>query len=606
MPRIFTFLFVFFFPFMVGAQIRFHVQVPKTADINEQVRVQFVLNGAAGENFSAPSFPDFDVLVGPSVSSYSNVQMINGRTSSSSSTTYTFILSPRHKGHLIIGSATVHAGGKVYRTAPTSVLVSGNVQRGATASASKRNGDDWGMHLSRVGNRISDRDLYFTADVSRRTVYEQEPITLTYRYHARQGVGLANISLSQKPELKGFWTQEIPQPHNLSPSAVRIGGRQYLVGAVLQYLIFPQQTGHLTLPAVSFDCDVAQQEDGIDEIDAFFNGGGLINKKISRISPAVVLDVLPLPTPKPAGFSGGVGHLTVSGALITPTPRTNDVVTYRISVSGAGNLKLIKAPSVTFPKDFDAYAPKTTDNTHITTAGVTGNVQFDYTFVPRNVGNYVIPSTPFVYFDTSRRTYVTLHTVPLRLHIKKGEKEASDAATALALRNTDIRENHYGVHAPFSMIGWNVIGSWPYFVVLIVWIIAMVGAYMGIGKYFERRSDIAGRRSEKAAARARKHLRRAEKLLQGGNDSEYYSELSEVVYTYLSDKLNLPVSALTRYEIHTGCQRYGISDSELQEIDQLLDEMDFRRFAPNSESSVRQDLFRRAQKLIAHLETYFK
>ena len=189
---------------------------------------------------------------------------------------------------------------------------------------------------------------------------------------------------------------------------------------------------------MTFTCDVAQQDNNIDEIDAFFNGGGMIDKKVQVTSPATQLKVLPLPTPKPQHFSGGVGQFQLTAQLISPQPRTNDIGTLRLTVTGTGNLKLIKAPDVAFPKDFDNYPAKVTDNVRITPEGVTGNMQFDYTFVPQNVGSYTIPSVQLVYFDPEKRSYVTAQTAPITLQIRKGEKTREETNAQLGLSYSDI------------------------------------------------------------------------------------------------------------------------------------------------------------------------
>ena len=202
---------------------------------------------------------------------------------------------------------------------------------------------------------------------------------MSYRYHIREGVAVVNIMPSGKPDMKGFWTQEVELPRNLHPEAANIGGKLYRVGTNLQYLIFPQQSGKLTIPALPFDCAIEQRSTGIDEIDAFFNGGGSMKVDLQRSAPAVSIEVLPLPQPQPADFSGGVGQLSISASLITPMPKTNDVATLRVVVRGTGNLKLVKTPVVDFPKGFDTYSPKTNDKVRITPGGIDGSMEFDYT-----------------------------------------------------------------------------------------------------------------------------------------------------------------------------------------------------------------------------------
>ena len=57
--------------------------------------------------------------------------------------------------------------------------------------------------------------------------------------------------------------------------------------------------------------------------------------------------------------------------------RQNDALTLRVTVSGSGNMKLMKTPVVKFPKDFETYDAKITDQTKVGRGGVSGNKIFD-------------------------------------------------------------------------------------------------------------------------------------------------------------------------------------------------------------------------------------
>ena len=593
--RRFLSLFVTFLFTLYGVgQVTFKVNAPNRIDINGQIRLQFELNGAEGSNFQQPSLADFDVLAGPNVSTSNSIVIINGRTKTSASTIYTYILAPKHNGTLQVGSASIQARGKVYKTNPLKIQVSGKSSPNANSSAASSRGV---QDVPNYGSHIGAKDVYFTAEASKQRIYEQEPIILSYRYHIREGVAVVNIMPSGKPDMKGFWTQEIELPRNLHPEAASIGGKLYRVGTNLQYLIFPQQSGKLTIPALPFDCAIEQRSTGIDEIDAFFNGGGSMKVDLQRSAPAVSIEVLPLPQPQPADFSGGVGQLSISASLITPMPKTNDVATLRVVVRGTGNLKLVKTPVVDFPKGFDTYSPKTNDKVRITPGGIDGSMEFDYTFVPRNIGKFTIPPIKLVYFDPQTKQYVTTNTQALTLNIEKGTKAYAPISSA---NTEDIKPIVINNGETFSDDGVLWIGSWSYWCLLLLSFVVCAFASRYVHKLWLAHSDLEGKTVKRASKKAHKRLRQAESLLHSPDTSKFYDVLSAAITDYLAEKLKQDRAALTQEVIKQQLALLGAEDELIEQTITLLSDIDFGRFAPTTDHA-RHELYQRANELLHSL-----
>lgn len=612
MNRILAIIFSVWFSMLTFGQVTFVAQAPKSVDVESQFRLKYVLQNADGSDFKAPSFADFEVLAGPSVSQYSDFQIINGHSSSKKSITYTYILQPKKSGSFRIPAATIKADGKIYRSQMLMIAVhagSGSSSQGRNNIKSDDDDDDFAFASQQRGPHLSKNDLYFTVGATKRQVYEQEPIMLTYKFHSRVGVRLANVMLRQKPDLKGFWTQEVELPRNLSPTTERVGNSLYRVGTNLQYVIFPQKTGKLDIPGITFDCDVLHSDHNIDEIDAFFNGGGQISRRVSCATDNLTIDVLPLPQPQPAGFSGGVGQFTAKTQLLTPSLQTNDIATLRFTISGSGNMKLIKAPAIVFPKDFDTYDPKMTDKTRVSVDGITGEVYYDYTFVPRNVGEYDIPEADFIFFDTQKRSYVTLHTQALHLDVKKGKRSKEDVEAEMAMRNSDIRDIHQQTSsfAPFET-GWDAgagwIGSVRYFITLLVIIVASCIVLRFFGRRKARRSDVAGMRNRGARRKANKHLQKAAKVLTTNDHGAFYAALATALRGYFADKLARNAAALTNEEIISELSGRQVPLELVDGVRHLLEDCDFARFAPAGDSTQLQHDFQRATDLIDNLEAH--
>lgn len=584
------------------AQVSFTLEAPKSATTGSQVRISYTLSNARLEKFNEPTFKDFEVLAGPSQSTFSSTQIINGHSSSRSGTTITYILSPRKAGTLNIPAASAKTGGQTYTSKAAQISVKeGTDADYAPAQQSQQ---------TSAAVPVSESSLYVRAVPTKRRIYEQEPILLTYKGYAQAGVALSSINPEQLPDLKGFWTQEINKTQYLDYTPERIGDNLFRVFDIRQYVIFPQKSGTLTIPPVEFSCAVVKQREFVDDFDAFFNGGGNYSVRVARTSPAVDIEVLPLPAPKPAGFSGGVGHFTIKVELLTDMPKTNDVATLRVTVSGKGNMKLIKAPTLTFPKDFDTYDAKMTDKSEVTEEGITGDIYFDYTFVPRNVGEYDIPAFDFVYFDIEKGEYVTLKSDVVHLDVKKGDRSREDVEAEMRARNSDIADIHMGEALPFSTTGlrgvlW--VGSWRFFAALGGLVAAFVVSLLVAFRIIRRNADVVSSRNRRARKKANKHLRNAEKVLATGDQNEFYGALATALRGYFADKLACEAAALTTDSIVAGlAERRLAEDTLLAELRRLLEDCDFARFAPATDASQRTADLERASTILETLDAAFK
>lgn len=600
--------------------LAFEVKAPSQAEAGEPFYVEYVLKDADSDDFTPPEFPDgLTVVGGPSVSRSSSVQIINGHASSNSTCSYVYVVQAEKEGSFEIPAATVRVEGKEYKSKKTTV----NVGSGTGASSAKSD-DDKGKvgkgnstaHADEEKSEpqkgdvsVSKGNLYFTIDATKRKVYEQEPIVLTYKVHSNVKLGLANVMLKQKPDLKGFWSQEIPLSRNITSEPERHGSELFGVGTCLKYVVFPQQTGKLVVPGVTFECDVKQRITSMDPFDAFFSGGGNMNRVVQRSTDDLAIEVLPLPE-KPAGFSGGVGQFDIQTALMTPEPKTNDVVTMRLTVSGVGNMGLIKAPQVNFPASFETYDAKMTDKTKVSEKGITGEVYFDYTFVPREVGQFDIPAAKFIYFDTERHEYVTLGTEALHLDVQKGLRSQEDVDAELAMRNSDINDIHYGepttlaTDALTAGPGW--IGSLQYFGLLATLVGALTALTFWLRRRFERNADVAGTRNRTARKKANKHLRACEKALATGDHNAFYSALSQALRGYFADKLTRDAAALTNETILAALAERGLSEELQAETKALLEDCDFARFAPAHDASQREKDLARASELLNSIDQNIK
>ncbi len=587
---------------IAAAAQRLVADAPAEVAVGEQFRLTYTVNTQNVNGFRVGTIPaELEVLMGPSTSSQSSFQMVNGHTSSSSSITYTYIICANKAGTYSIPAAHISVGGKTIASNQLRIKVSGASRQGAQGQQGQGEGG-----LRPAGSRISGSDLFIKVSANKRRVHEQEPILLTYKVYTL--VDLTSLK-GNMPDLKGFHTQEVQLPQQKSYKIETVNGRPYRTVTWSQYVMFPQITGKLEIPSITFDGIVIQQNRDVDPFEAFFNGGsGYVEVKKKIKAPGLTIQVDPLPV-RPAGFSGGVGSFTISAQLNKTDIKANNPVTLRVIVSGRGNLKLIKKPEVKFPKDFDTYDAKVTDKTKLTSNGVEGNMVYDFLAVPRNQGKYEIPPIEFVYYDTEANAYKTVKTQAFTLNVAKGSGSASvsdytgDAADDQL--NKDIRGIKTG-DADVHDIGDFFFGSTAYWVAMCVLAAIFVSLFVVFRHRAIANANIDRMRGKKANKVATKRLKKANRLMLDGKASLFYDEVLRALWGYVGDKLSIPVEKLSRENISQRLAERSVGDETIALFIGALDECEFERYAPGDVKGNMSKTFEAAMTAIMRIEETMK
>lgn len=577
------------------AQLQLKVQAPSQVSANQQYfQVRYTIQSDDASNFREPATGDFELLAAPGVSTYSNTSIVNGRVSSSSSTTFTLTYRAKKKGKFTLPAASVQVGGKTIRSGAVTITVDGTPSSAPSAGGGASTPQPSG---GQTAGSFSDKDLYVRASLDRTTVYEQEAVLLTYKFFAAPHVGLNNISLAEKPDFKGIVSQEIPI-REIQPTREQIGGRTMITGVMQQYLLFPNQAGEVNVPSVTFDCQVIQQTAVEDMIDAFFNGGGRVGRTIKRTVQPMTFQVKALPQPQPADFAGGVGEFTIKGELVTPQPRANDVCTYRLTVSGKGNLRMLIAPTLPVPDGFDTFTPKTTDKTQLTASGITGEMVYEYTFVPRSMGPVTLPGISFSYFDVATQTYKTLRTEEIKMNVAKGTKSDEEYERERQNRASDIRDIH-----PAPEDGHTADGFWQSLSLrtIISFYLLIPLLYIGVTRALRRYqmggASTAQGRSRKASRRARQQLKAAGDLLQKGEERAFYAAMLKALHGFLADKYGIALSEMTHERIEQALQAHA-TEEQCQRFMALIDTCEMAQYAPVGDAAHKEEAYRQALELM--------
>ena len=584
-------------------KVSFTASAPDAVVVGDQFRLSYTVTTQKVKDFRAPSIKGFDVLMGPSRSQQSSTQIVNGNVPSTSSITFTYILMANTAGEYTIGGASIVADGNQ--------MVSNSVKIKVLPQDQNSNGGQGGSSAhSSSGTSVSDQDLFITATASKTNVFEQEAFVLTYKIYTRE----SNLQLNNAklPDFKGFHSQEIEMTTNARWTPEHYRGRNYYTTVYRQFVLFPQQSGKLYIDPAQFQMTIGKPVQSDDPFDAFFNGGSnVIEIKKSIATPKIAINVSPLPAGKPADFSGGVGEFTVSSSINSKELKTNDAITIKLVISGTGNLKLISNPEIKFPEDFEVYDPKVDNQVRLTREGLTGNRVIEYLAIPRHAGTYKIPGVSFSYFDIRSKSYKTLKTEEYVVNIEKGAGNADQVIANftnkedLKVLGEDIRYIKQN-EVTFQPKGSFFYGSMSYWLFYIIPALAFIIFFIIYRKQAAENANVAKVRTKKANKVATKRMKLAGKLLSENKKDAFYDEVLKALWGYISDKLNIPVSRLSKDNIEEKLRNHGVSEELIKDFLNALNDCEFARFAPGDENQAMDKVYSSSIEVISKMENSIK
>ena len=588
-------------------KVSFVASAPDVVVVGDQFRLSYTVTTQKVKDFRAPSIKGFDVLMGPSRSEQSSTQIVNGSVSSTSSITFTYILMANTAGEFTVPGASIVAEGNQMISNSVKIKV---LPQDQNHNSSRRNNDNSSSIQPSSNASVSNQDLFITATASKTNVYEQEAFVLTYKIYTRE----SNLQLNNAklPDFKGFHSQEIEMTTNARWTPEHYKGRNYYTTVYRQFVLFPQQSGKLFIEPAQFQMTVNKPVQSADPFDAFFNGGNnVIEIKKPITTPKIAINVNPLPAGKPTNFLGGVGEFNISSSINSKELKTNDAITIKLVISGTGNLKLISNPEIKFPDDFEVYDPKVDNQVRLTKEGLTGNKVIEYLAIPRHAGTYKIPGVSFSYFDIRSKSYKTLNTEDYVINVEKGAGNADQVIANftnkedLKVLGEDIRYIKQN-EVTFQPKGSFFYGSMSYWLFYIIPALAFILFFIIYRKQAAENANVAKMRTKKANKVAIKRMKLAGKLLSENKKYAFYDEVLKALWGYISDKLNIPVSRLSKDNIEEKLRNHGVSEELIKEFLNALNDCEFARFAPGDENQAMDKVYSSSIEVISKMENSIK
>lgn len=602
---------------LTGAAQTLKVEGPGVVAADETFRIVFTADGRMSD-FEWPGTDDFDVVWGPQKGSMSSTSIVNGKRTSTHQETVTYLLQPRKTGTFTLPGATasvdknsvssstlkievVAAGGQT-QTQPQGN--SGGSQSGQQTQPERRENND-----PAVTGTVSNQDIFLRLTLNKTNVVKGEPITATLKLYTRTDIaGFEDIKF---PTFNGFWSKETVTVNNLEFTRENVNGTIYNAALVRQYALIPQQSGTLTIDPAEMVCQLRVRTSSgspLSIFDDFFDQYQTIRKRIS--TPSIQVKVRDLPAGAPASFAGGVGDFKVSAKMSKEGIKSNEAASLIVTISGNGNLSMLEAPKVDFPPDFEVYDLKSTDKT--SASGTSGSKTFEFPFIPRSHGDFVIPSIEYTYYDNAHGKYVTTSTGDIPVSVEKGEEIAGGGVAVAGSNRQSVRSLSEDIR--YIALGDGHLrkkdrffaGS-PLFYALMLAIFLAVFIVDRLLRFSRaRRADVAGSKNRRANRMARARLKSAESYLKQGLGGAYYEELHKALTGYVSDKLMIPAADLSKDSISEKLRERGVRDESIAALTGLIDQCEFARYAPESEQRQMENEYNEALNVISDIESQLK
>ncbi len=583
--------------------ISFTARAQPAVVVGDKFQLTYTIN-AEGSDIRLPSLQDFQILMGPSTSYSTSTSIINGKVSRETTYTFTYILKALKEGQFNIPPASIMVDDKKVTSNSVNIkVVEGDTQVQQQSQATEA-----------TGSTSDSDDLFITVKPSKKTMYQGESFVLTTKIYTK--VQLDGLSDIKQPELSSFITQELKSKEGISWSMENINGRTYNVGTYEQKLLFPQKSGQLKIEPTEIEFMVRQRvarNRSRSIFDDFFESNYKVVKKRVKSKP-ITLDVKPLPKGRPEGYTGGVGQLSMKASVSKQDVTVNDGITLKVVVSGTGNQKFIEEPEIKFPADFDDFDAKISNETNNTTRGMKGSKIFEYLIIPRHAGTFTIPSVKFAYFDPSQGKYNAQESGPIVINVAKGE--GTETETSGIVRSNVNRENVKFIGKDIRFIktgrvnlkptGTFLIGSLTFYLALLIPFSLFILMFIINQKRLKENANVTLMKTKKANKIARKRLKKSAHFLKTGEKEAFYEEVLRALWGYMSDKLSLPLSELSKDNASDVLANSQVSEDLIADIMDILDTCEFARYAPAEGTDEMDKLYNKTITTISQLENQIK
>ncbi|MBM3436230.1 MAG: protein BatD [Bacteroidetes bacterium] len=599
------------FSVATGQGVKFSASAPASVQTGDRFNLVYTLN-AEGRNFRGPAMDGFNVLSGPNTSQSSSIQIINGKVARSVEYSFTYVLAAGQEGDFEIPPAQVVVEGTSYESNPVKI----KVVKGSSGSQGQP-GTSQGKSSSGSYGDLKN-DVFIRAVANKTSPMLGEQIIVTYKLYFR--INISAPEFRKEPSFMGFWKTDLNKDRQSYVQYTETyNGQQYNVAEIKKYALFPQKSGKIEIEAANAVCQGQVREQGQRNRDPFFDSffnDPFFNRyktvEIPLIANAVSIHVNTLPTAnRPADFSGAVGSFEFISSIDKTSLKANEAINLRFTVRGKGNIELVDKLPISFPPDFEVYDPKISSDINVSEDGVSGSKTFEYLIIPRTQGTFTIKPVTFSFFDLKQQFYKTILSPEYTINVSKGEGSAGNV-TYSGVNQADIKYIGSDIRH-IKTRGLNLVpagsyffGSSLFYVLFLAPIVLFILFVFTMKKELKKRSNIALMRNRKATKVAQKRMKKAHVFLKENNKDQFFEEVSQALWGYLSDKFSIPLSNLSMDTVRDALLVKEVNEVTINQFIETLDHCEYARFAPGENNSEMDKVYNEGIKIISQIENELK
>lgn len=599
--RLFYILFLFLSACSLLAQeLEFKATAPKYVRVGEQFQIQFSMNKNV-DDFAPPSFEGFDFIGGPMQSTSSSSSYENGKWVHNSTISFIYYLRAKQSGTFTIGPATATYKRNDVESNSVTLEVVGSSQQQSSAQTSTSGQQN---QSSPSTTETAGDDIFLSLVLDKKNAYVGEQITAYIKIYTKVSLSSIDRQSYKGPEFSGFFKQDVEIPPLTNLTQEKVGNDIYYSGVLQKIIIYPQKAGKISISP--FDLTVYMQKQVRQSrsiLDDFF-GQSYTNVPVKLSSKPVTVNVKSLPLPQPAGFTGAVGQFSLAGSLNTSKVRTNDAISFRVSLSGKGNIKLVENLNSELPASLEVYDPIVKVN--IDNSGYSGTKVFEITAIPRHAGTFEIKPFSLIYFDPNTENYKTIQTQSFTLEVERGNSDSSAVIVSnmskedVELLGSDIR--FIKTTTKLSKSDNYLIDSILYYIVFVVCILILIAVFIVKREQIKRNADITSSKHRKASKLANRRFKVARSALKLNEFDKFYEELSKALWGYLSDKLRIPVSSLSTSSAKDALLSKNVNSETIDNYLGIISHCEFARYAKGASDKLPSEIYDDAVKVLLLLD----
>jgi len=399
----------------------------------------------------------------------------------------------------------------------------------------------------------------------------------------------------------GVFFQEIRR-FNKQAMRVAINGTQYVSQIVKRVAIFPQQAGILEIDPFVLQLGVDSGKKQGRRRNFFFSRNLAYETKSSE---PIKINVRSLPSGAPNDFCGGVGEYTMSASVNPKSLSTDDAVSVKMFLRGNGDPKQVLPQKVDFPEVFDVYDPKVLQEEVNEIQGeITHIKEIEWLALPEKRGAYSLRPT-VSYFNPDSMKYLKLAVNPSQINVRQGTNKPRERIE----RTKDISGDELlpiKTTTSLKNIGSQFFGS-PIF-----WLLFLlpIGAF-GYSFYKKKKAEEADnldpleRKRMRARKVAEKHLTKAKTHLDASAPKLFYDEISDATFGYVGDKLNIPLSELSKSNLSEKLKSGGVSEELIERFLQIIKTCEMALFAGKDNAEAMSEIYDSTREVLAEMEDVF-